>query len=98
MIAEEMHCTVNEAKGRLTPQDFMDKLEFWKTHPPLRDHINICMANIAYTVACVNRDPKTRPPKFDKFLIDYKKAIQPTQDEVVDKIQRIMGSFTKKGK
>jgi hypothetical protein len=97
MIAEEMTCTVTEAKSRTTPQEFLDKIEFWKTHPPLRDHINVCMANIAFTVANCNRSPKSKAIEFSKFLIDYKKALLPSKKKVVGKIKSILGALSKKG-
>lgn len=90
MMAEELHCTVVEAKMRLTPQEFADKLTFWETHPTMYDHINNCTANIAYTIAATNRG-KGRLVPFDKFLIDYKKAMLPDRQKVDMKIRKFLG-------
>ena len=98
MMAEELNCTVTEAKMRLTPQEFADKLTFWETHPPMYDHINTCTANIAYTIAATNRG-KGRLVPFDKFLIDYKKAQLPSRVGVDTKLRKLLGgaAANKKG-
>lgn len=96
MIAEEMHCTVTEAKMRVTPQEFIDKVEYWKISPPLKNHINICMAQIAQTIANVNRGKGQRAKKLSDFIIDYKKALLPTRSQLVGKIKNILGGLGKR--
>ncbi len=95
MIAEELHCTVTEAKHRVTPQEYLDKLTYWETHPPLRDHINICMAQISQSIFNTNLSRRQRAHKLDKFIIDYKKAQLPSRKKVDSKIRSILGAFAK---
>ena len=83
-----MHCTVEEAQERMTPQAFRDKLTYWETHPPLYDHINICLAQVSATIANSNRGKGQRAYKMDKFLIDYTAS-----EPVEDKIKRIFGGM-----
>jgi len=97
MIAEELHCTVTEAKARVTPQEFLDKISYWESHPPLRDHINICIAQVCQSIYNTNLGRRQRPKKLSTFIIDYKKAHLPTKEGVVNKINTIMGAFVKKG-
>lgn len=97
MIAEELHCTVIEAKSRVDPQAFVNQLTYWETNPRLKDHINNCMANVAYTVAATNRSKGQKLVPFPDFLLDYKKAALPGRKKVDTKIRSIMGGLAKKG-
>ena len=98
MIAEQMNCTVTEAKYRVTPQEFLDQIEFWKIHPPMRDHINLCMAQVTQSIFNTNLGRGQKPYKLDKFIIDYKKALLPSRKQVVGKIKSVFGALTKKAK
>jgi len=95
MYAEELACTVTEAKRRGTPQEFLDKMTYWETHPPLRQHINICIAQVCQTIANVNLGRGQKAKKLSTFIIDYKKALLPSRNEVVGKIKTILGAFKK---
>lgn len=96
MIAEEMNCTVTEAKSRVTPQEFFDKITYWETHPPMRDHLNICMAQIAQSILNTNLGKGQKPYPLNKLIIDYKKALLPTGAQLVNKIKSVFGALTKK--
>jgi hypothetical protein len=97
MIAEELHCTVTEAKLRVDPQAYLDKLSFWESHPPMRDHLNICIAQVTQMTANVNRGKHQKARKLSDFIIDYKKAKLPSRKQVAGKIKNILGAFVKKG-
>lgn len=92
-----MHCTVEEAKQRLTPQAFMDLLTYWETEPPLRDHLNICLAQNTQAIFNSQLGKGQRALKLDKFIIDYQKAL-PSRKEVDLKLRTILGGLAKKGK
>lgn len=95
MIAEELSCTVTEAKIRVTPQEFIDKLTYWEVNPPMRQHLNICIAQVCQTIANVNLGRGQKPKKLSTFIIDYKKALLPSRKEVAGKIKNILGAFKK---
>lgn len=96
MIAEEMSCTVTEAKSRVTPQEFLDKITYWETHPPMRDHLNICMAQISQSILNTRLGKGQRAYPLSKLIIDYKKAQRPTGAQLVNKIKSVFGALTKK--
>ena len=93
-----MTCSVNEAKSRITPQEYRDWLEYFAQSPPLKEYINYAQAKISHTIAAVNRQKGQRAISFDKFLFDFKKAHKESQESVSDKIDRIFGALAKNGK
>lgn len=97
MIAEELHCTVTEAKARVTPQEFTNKITFWEEHPPMRDHINYCIAQVSQLIFNSNLGRRQKAKPMHKFLIDYKRATLPSQKEVNNKINSILGGLAKNG-
>ena len=88
-----MTCSVNEAKQKITPQAFIDWLTFFETNPPMREHLNNCQANIAYTIAAVNRGKGQRKSKATDFRLDYKEAIKTKEQKVTDKINKFFGGL-----
>lgn len=98
MIAEEMGCTVTEAKNRVTPQEFIDKITFWETHPPLRDHINICLSQISQLIYNSNLGKRQRPKKMSHFYINYKKGRLAPVETRRKRAIGLLNSLVKKGK
>jgi hypothetical protein len=74
-----MHCTVDEAQARTSPQAFIDWLTYWETHPSVKDMINYSQANTSRTIASVNAK-RGSSIKLKDFLFDFKRA-QMTDDE-----------------
>lgn len=69
----------------------MDLLTYWETEPPLRDHLNICLAQNTQTIANSNLGKGQKSIKLDKFIIDYEKASLPSRKTVDAKIRNIFG-------
>ena len=81
----------------MTPQEFINVLTYWETEPPLRDHINICLAQNTQAIFNSQLSRGQKAIKLDNFIIDYEKAL-PSRQEVSNKIRSIMGGLAKKGK
>lgn len=75
----------------------MDWIEFYKTNLPLRDHINICTANIAYTIAAANRGKGQKLIKLDKFVLDFNRSVEQSKENVADGLNSFFGGLAKKG-
>ena len=84
-IASEIGSTVNEAKQRVSYSEYCDWLLFFKTNPPMRQHINNIGALIGNTVYNCAQGTKKRL-KFKDFLIDY-------QDLTMTDEERLKKSF-----
>lgn len=97
-MAESIGCTVQEAKERVSPQEFLDWLTFWETHPTIRDHMNVCSANIAHTIANCMRGKRQKALSLSKFLVDYEKAKKKSPKQVAKTLSSfLMGQVKKKG-
>ena len=92
-----MTCSVNEAQNRITPQEFLNWVEFYKANPPMREFINICQANIAYTISCVNRSRGQKIIPLSKFIIDLKELTKTDDEKVEDQLRRFFTGPSKKG-
>lgn len=93
-----MTCSVNEAKRRVTPQEYRDWLEYFSMNPPLRELIDYSQANICYTLAAVNKGRGQKTISLDKFLFNFKKKYKENQESVDDKVHKIFGALAKNGK
>jgi hypothetical protein len=93
-----MTCSVNEAKQRVTPQEFRDWLEYFSQSPPLKEYLNYSQANISYTLAAVNKGKGQKSIPLNKFLFDFKKVYEDSKESVSDKVDRVFGALVKNGK
>ena len=93
-----MTCSVNEAKARVSPQEFRDWLEYFTQNPPIREYINYSQANICYTLAAVNKGKGQKSIPLSKFLFDFRKVYKESQEPISDKVDRIFGALAKNGK
>lgn len=72
---------------------------FYKTNPPIREHINLVGAQIAYTVAMSNADKKTRLKlKFDDFRLDYSRVGKSNDEIVAMELDKVLGGLAKNGR
>ena len=65
-------------------------MSFFDINPPLRDHINVCLAQVSSSIVNSNRAPRTKAIPIDKFIIDYSKKEPMTREQIRAKVVRIL--------
>ena len=65
-------------------------MSYFGESPALKDHINVCMAQVTQMIANTNRHPKKAAYEIDKFIIDYKKGDRPTRAQVRRKVDMML--------
>ncbi len=79
--------TVSEVKKKVSYSEYCDWLLFFKTNPPMREHINNVGALIANTVYNCSQGQKKRL-KFKDFKIDYQEATKTDQERLADNFKK----------
>jgi hypothetical protein len=51
----------------------------------------MCQANVAYTIAAVNKGKGQRQMPFNKFVLDYKEASKTDEEKTIEKIHKFFG-------
>jgi hypothetical protein len=97
LIAESIGCSVNEAKQKITSQEFLDWLSFYEINPPIRDFINYSQANICRTIVAVNTKKGKSIPRVKKFMLDFKEAAKTKTQKTIDGIHKFFGGNVKNG-
>ena len=65
-------------------------MSFFDINPPLRDHINVCLAQVSSSIVNSNRTPRTKAIPIDKFIIDYSKKEPMSRKQIAAKVVRIL--------
>ena len=65
-------------------------MSYFEINPPLRDHLNVCLAQVSSVIANCNRAPRTKAIEVSKFIIDYGKKEPMTREQIADKVRRFM--------
>lgn len=65
-------------------------MSYFDINPPLRDHINVCLAQVSSSIVNSNRAPRTKAIPIDKFIIDYSKKQPMNRTQVADKVRQMM--------
>jgi len=65
-------------------------MSFFDINPPLRDHINVCLAQVSSAIVNSNRAPRTKAIEMTKFIIDYSKKEPMTREQIRAKVVRIL--------
>ena len=91
--------SLKEVKRTTSAKDLNSWVLFYKTNPPIRTHINLCCAQIAYTLAMSNADKNSRRKlNFDDFVLDYKKYNQTNDEKVALEIDKVFGGLAEHGR
>lgn len=94
---DEILCKIAETEGQPLYKveqydlDYIGKwLSYFDINPPMRDHINICLAQVSSSIVNGNRAPRTKATPTDKFIIDYRKKEPMNRKQIADKVRRFM--------
>ena len=65
-------------------------MSYFDDNPPLRDHINVCLAQVSSSIVNSSRAPRTKAIPIDKFIIDYSKKVPMSRDQIRAKVVRML--------
>ena len=67
--------------------------KFYETEPPLRQHLNICLAQVCQAVAALGTGKGRKVPNLGKFVIDYEVAKRNSPQEVEKRLCAFLGGL-----
>jgi hypothetical protein len=65
---------------------------YFDEHPPLRDHLNLCLAQVSAIFANSRRDARKKPIPIKEFIINYKQPEREklSRKQVADKVRMLL--------
>ncbi|HHZ66262.1 MAG TPA: hypothetical protein EYN51_12345 [Flavobacteriales bacterium] len=95
-------CFIAETSGQSLQQvseidyeHFTQWQKYFETNPPLRQHLNYCLAQVSQRLAALATKPGGKVAPFKDFIIDYQRDMKNVQKIAAKKLDLFFGGLVK---